>query len=105
MDILQYFIVSFIVVLLAQIIMSVIYKDVEKKDKGFVFVYYKLTYRRRFIRALWTAPLLFLFYFAIYWFGDLSITEFKIIGVILLLLVVLDISYNYKKWKRQEKIW
>lgn len=102
-NILLYFIGPMIVVLIVHPIMSAIYKDVEKKDKGFVLSSYKLTYRRRLIRSLWGIPFIPLLYLAIYWIGDLTSKELKIIGTIFLLLILLDIVYNYIKWKKDEK--
>lgn len=80
--------------------MSVLYKDVEKVDKGFVLNEYKLTYRRRLIRAIWSIPFIFLLYFAIYLLGDLTTSEMEVIGFIFILLALLDIVYNYVKWKK-----
>ncbi len=104
MNILLFFIVSLIVVLIVQLIMSVIYKDVEKKDKGFVFVYHKLTYRRKFIRGLMNIPLSAILYFAIYWFGDVPANELKMVGAMFLFLILLDLGYNYMKWKKSESL-
>ncbi|MEK4628725.1 hypothetical protein MKZ17_11010 [Solibacillus sp. FSL R7-0682] len=83
--------------------MSVIYKNAEKKDKGFVIVYHKLSYRRRFIRTLWLIPFVSLLYLTMYWIGDLTSNENITIGVILLFLLLLDILYNFTKWKNSEK--
>lgn len=102
-DILVYFIGPLIAFLIVNTIMSVMYKDVEKKDKGIVLIYHKLTYRRRLIRALWGALIVILAYLAVYWFGDSTSNEYKIIGSIFLFIVLLDIAYNYQKWKKNEK--
>lgn len=104
MNILLFFIVSLIVVLIVQFIMSVIYKDVEKKDKGFVFAYHKLTYRRKFIRGLWNIPVLSVLFFAIYSFGNVPANELKIIVAMFLILIFLDLGYNYMKWKKSESL-
>ncbi len=103
MNILLYFIGPLITVLIISTISSVIYKDVEKKDKGFVLNFHRLTYRRRLIRGLWEIPLVSLIYLALYWFSDLTSNEYKIIGVIFLFMILLDITYNYVKWKNKEK--
>jgi hypothetical protein len=65
-NILLYFIGPLIAVLIVSTISSVIYKDVEKKDKGFVLNFHRLTYRRRLIRGLWGIPLVSLIYLALY---------------------------------------
>ncbi|ALX49491.1 hypothetical protein AOX59_13485 [Lentibacillus amyloliquefaciens] len=103
MNILLYLIGPLIAVFVVSTVMSVIYKNEEKKDKGFVLNYHKLTYRRRLIRAVWGVPIVSLIYLALYWFSDLTSNEYKIIGIIFLFLVLLDIVHNYEKWKRNEK--
>ncbi|WP_416150045.1 hypothetical protein ACM26V_03330 [Salipaludibacillus sp. HK11] len=103
MNVLLYFIGPLIAVLIVNTIMSVLYKDVEKKDSGFVLNYHKLTYRRRLIRSLWGVPILSLLFLYIYWVGDLTSKEYIIIGIIFFLLILLDIAYDYVKWKKNEK--
>ncbi|MGG0668289.1 hypothetical protein [Sporosarcina koreensis] len=103
MNILPYIIGPVLTVLVVSTVMSILYKDAEKKDKGFVLNYYRLTYRRRLIRAVWGVPIVSLLYLALYWFSDLTSNEYKIIGIIFLSIVLLDISYNYVKWKKNEK--
>ncbi|MDN3429183.1 hypothetical protein [Planococcus notacanthi] len=103
MNILQFFIVPVIVVLIVHVIMSSIYKDAEKKDKGFVFNGYKLSYRRSFFRSIWAIPFILLLYIAIYWFGDLTTNEYIAIGIIFMLLALSDIATSYVKWKKNEK--
>lgn len=103
MNIILIFIVSLIANLIGNTVMSVIYKNAEKKDKGFVIVYHKLSYRRRFIRTLWLIPFVSLLYLTMYWIGDLTSNENITIGVILLFLLLLDILYNFTKWKNSEK--
>jgi len=99
----MYFIGPLIAVLIVSTISSAIYKDVEKKDKGFVLNFHRLTYRRRLIRGLWGIPLVSLIYLALYWFSDLTSNEYKMIGIIFLFMVLLDVAYNYVKWKNNEK--
>ncbi|MFS0688786.1 hypothetical protein AB1K89_06050 [Sporosarcina sp. 179-K 8C2 HS] len=103
MNILPYIIPPMIAVLVVSTIMSIIYKDKEKKDKGFVLNYYRLTYRRRFIRTVWAVPIVSLIYIALYRFSDITSNEYKIIGVFFFSLLLLDIGYNYSKWKKNEK--
>lgn len=103
MDILQFFIGPVIVILIAHVIMSIVYRDVEKKDKGFVFNAYKLSDRRMFIRSIWAVPFILVLYIAIYWYGDLTTNEYIVIGIIFILLALLDIATSYVKWKKNEK--
>ncbi|UFT98416.1 hypothetical protein KO561_14590 [Radiobacillus kanasensis] len=94
------FIAPLIVGLIVHTILSAKYRDVEKVDKGFVLNYHRLTYRRKLIRSLWGIPFVFLIYLAIYWIGYLSSDEYRNIGIIFLLIVVADIAYHYRKWKK-----
>lgn len=103
MDILLAYIVPVIAVLAFSLIMSRIYKDREKKNKGFVLNFYNLTYRRRFIRALWGILLIIFLYIAMYWFSELTSKEYIVIGIIFLILISWDITYNYVKWKKNEE--
>jgi cell division protein FtsW (lipid II flippase) len=84
-------------------IMSRIFRDEEKKDKGFVLFYHKLTYRRRMIRTLWNIPIIFLLFLVINWIGYLNSNEYIAIGIILLLIVLIEFIYNYVKWKKVER--
>lgn len=97
---LLYFIGPIIAVLVVSAIMSSVYKNTEKKNKGFVLNFYRLTYRRRFKRALWGIPLIFPVYLVMYWLSDLTSNEYIIIGIIFLLLISWDVIYNYVKWKK-----
>lgn len=103
MNILQVFIGPVVVIIIVHLIMSVVYKDAEKKDKGFVFNAYKLSYRRKFIRSIWAFPYILLLYIFIYWYGDLTTNEYMVIGFIFILLALLDIATSYMKWKKNEK--
>ncbi|WP_245830933.1 hypothetical protein [Sediminibacillus massiliensis] len=98
-----YLIIPLIVFSIFHPIMSAIYKDVEKQDKGFVLNNYKLTYRRRLIRTLWQVPIIIILYLVIHWIGALGSKELIILGSIFLLIALLDIVYNYIKWKKMEK--
>ncbi|MFD2624651.1 hypothetical protein [Salibacterium salarium] len=55
------------------------------------------------IRGLWGIPYASLLYLVIYWLGDLTLNEYQIIAIIFYSLVLLDIVYNYIKWKKDEK--
>ncbi|WP_407268255.1 hypothetical protein [Radiobacillus sp. PE A8.2] len=101
--ILQYLIVPLIVVLVVYMIMSVKYKDIEKIDKGFILNYHKLSYRRRLIRALWGIPFSLLLYLALFWLADLTTEEYRNLGIVFLFLLLINIAYEYGKWKKHVK--
>lgn len=96
-------IVVTIVSITISFIISRAFKDVEKKDKGFVISYHKLTYRRRMIRTLWGIPFIPLLYIIVYWFLDLTSNELILFGTFIILLFLLQFVYNYIKWKMNEK--
>lgn len=76
-----------------------------KVDKGFEFFYWRLSYRRKFIRTLWLTPIdivLLLLLLLLVWNLDNNIS-FKIIATIILILLTLtQLLYNYIKWKKGE---
>ncbi|KGP74634.1 hypothetical protein N782_00975 [Pontibacillus yanchengensis Y32] len=104
MGILQYFIGPIIVFLIMHPIFSTLYKNVEKKDKGFVLSYYRLTHRGKLIRSLWVMLFLFLIFPLHYWGEDLTRNELPMYATNFLLVFVIDILYNYTKWKKHENI-
>lgn len=105
MNNLQYLIGPLIVVLIFSAIFLSSYKDfdVKKSDKGFVIKYRKLTRRRKFVRSLWSIPILCLYFLYIDWFSYLTSLEYKLIGIVIIVGVSLDIAYNYVKWKKNEQ--
>lgn len=103
MNILPYIIFSASIILIVNTIIWILHKNGEKKDKGFVLIYYKLSYRRRLIRTLWSIPFIIILYLAIYQLDVLTLNEKIAIGVIYLLLAIIDIVYNYIKWKKVER--
>ncbi|MDN5709322.1 MAG: hypothetical protein L0G95_07765 [Planococcus sp. (in: firmicutes)] len=102
-DILGYLIVPLIIVIVVNIVMKFILKDKEKKDKGFVLFYQRLSYRRRFIRALWGIPFMLLMYFFIYQLDVFTEIQLQLIAVVFVLTVLVDAGYNYYRWKKQEQ--
>ncbi|MDE4085939.1 hypothetical protein PO902_12920 [Planococcus maritimus] len=103
MDTLGYFIVPLIAVILVNLVMKYFLKDKKKKDKGFVLFYQRLSYRRRFIRALWGIPFMLLMYFLIYRFGGFTETQLQIVALVFVLMVLFDAGYNYYRWKKEEQ--
>lgn|GEM_PF-415428 len=102
-DILDYLIVPLIIVIVVNIVMKFILKDKEKKDKGFVLFYQRLSYRRRFIRALWGIPFMLLMYVVIYQLEVFSETQRQVVAVVFVLIVLFDAGYNYYRWKKEEQ--
>lgn len=74
----------------------------KKVDKGFQLIYWKLSYRRRFIRTLWIIPI-FIISIGIIVFLDKGIFISKIMPLILIILFTCELIYNYKNWKDDEQ--
>ncbi|MFC6464072.1 hypothetical protein ACFP65_03510 [Marinilactibacillus sp. GCM10026970] len=91
-----------IVGVILAIVLPIIYRNHKKTDKGFQFVYYGLSYRRKFIRTLWIAPLIVLSIWIILysdvWSQSVSIALVTI-GVI---GYFAQLGYNYYKMKQAE---
>ena len=92
-----------LIVLILSSILSIVFKNKEKKDKGAVFFYYKLSYRRKFIRTLWTFPVVVISLVVIYIFAGLKSNENLIISISFLIIFLIQLFYNYLKWKKYEK--
>lgn len=73
-----------------------------KVDKGVKLNYWNLSYRRKFIRTLWQIPLVLL---AI----GLSILAVdniffnRIVPILLVIILIWQLIYNYTKWKNDEQ--
>ena len=72
----------------------------EKVDKVIELNYYHLSYRRRLIRTLIATPILALIYLGVCMSGELSNNGNVVLGVILGLFILIQIIYNFYKWKR-----
>lgn len=70
-------------------------------DQGPEFAYWKLSYRRKFLRTLWVTPIIFL---------PFVLPEGYVAGVprdaflwIFLALFLVQAAYTYKKWKEEDR--
>lgn len=79
-------------------------KNKSKTDKGFQFVYYKLSYRRRMRRDLILAPLAlliaFLNLYKLYPEHPITLIAF---AVFFAALYGIFFAYNWMMWKKHEK--
>lgn len=89
--------------LIATLILALLYKNKEKKDKGLVFSYYKLSYRRKMIRTLWSIPILVILIISISYLAELNLTQIIILAVFFLVLEGIQFLYNYWKWTKLEQ--
>ena len=65
-------------------------------DEGFCFLYFRLSYRRKFIRTLWVLPIAPVILFlplpkASWWFAAVLVTG------------LLQAGYNFIKWQAEVK--
>jgi len=72
-----------------------------KVDKGFEVFYWKLSYRRKFIRTLWMIPFLVAIIIILFVLQT-NITYAVAVSIILLIIFFVQLIYNYKKWKHEE---
>ena len=74
------------------------YQNVQRIDRGFELVYWKLSYRRKFLRTLWMSPFILLAVISTYiaWHSNaISIS----VAFVLTVVEIVQAVYNYKKWK------
>lgn len=72
----------------------------EKVDKGIEICYWKLSYRRKFIRTLCFIPVSVIIIIEFYKeFQSYMFTG--IIGVVFFISIFIQVFYNYKRWKNE----
>ena len=72
----------------------------EKVDKGIEICYWKLSYRRKFIRTLCFIPVSVIIIIEFYKeFQSYMFTG--IIGVVFFISIFIQAFYNYKRWKNE----
>ena len=71
-------------------------------DQGFELVYWKLSYRRKFIRTLWVSPLIL---FPFFLPADNSFIGVPREGFFWIFIVILlaQAWYTYGKWKKEQR--
>ncbi len=84
------------------IFFSLRYKGKKKKDEGFAYNYFKLSYRRKFIRTLNTSWMSILAIILIFTISPYSMVVNVLVAVGIILLSVGQALYNYYMWKKHE---
>ena len=75
----------------------------EKVDKGIEICYWKLSYRRKFIRTLCFIPVSVIIIIEFYQeFQSYMFTG--IIGVVFFISIFIQAFYNYKRWKNEIEV-
>ncbi len=98
-----YIIISSVFGLAIAFLLSLLYKNKEKRDNGFVFAYYRLSYRRRMIRTIWSFPAVLLFLIVFSVFMEMESSGKVLVWIFLLTLFGAQVFYNYYKWKKEEQ--
>ena len=75
----------------------------KKVDKGFEFMYKKLSYRRRFIRTLWMIPLAIILVLCFLYRTEVSIYVLIPTTILFFVFFFLQAYNNYKLWKKNGK--
>ena len=70
-------------------------------DKGFELSYFNLSYRRKIIRTLWVLPFLLLL-ICLIWFNGDNIIHNIVITIFIIVMVLIQLIYNYLKYKKME---
>lgn len=83
------------------LLLSLYYRKKPKVDKGFKFAYYGLSYRRKFLRTIYSLPLCIFPLAIIYYFEGFS-ANFIFVTLLLMIVFVVQISYNYIMWKKEK---
>ncbi len=84
-------------VIIIHLIFKNTFNDGEKIDKGIVLCYWKLSYRRKFIRTLWLFPISIII-MVLFHLTFQSCFYTCIIGAIVFISFLAQAIYNYKKW-------
>lgn len=72
----------------------------EKVDKGIELCYWKLSYRRKFVRTLWLLPVFTIVMIRAYQTLQSCMLTW-IIGIMLFGSILIQAIYNYRKWKNE----
>jgi len=76
--------------------------DNNKVDKGFQPIYWKLSYRRKFIRTLWMTPFAIIA-IALMFLADRSILINTALSLLIAVMYFIQLIYTYVKWKKGEQ--
>ena len=90
------------VIEIAELIFDKKYEMSEKVDRGIEICYWKLSYRRRFIRTLLLIPVCAIVIAGVYLENGMNFIT-GIIGTVLFCGIIIQALYNYIKWKQEMK--
>lgn len=90
-----------ILVLITTLVLFMYYRKKPKVDKGFKFAYHGLSYRRKFLRDLYSIPICIIALAIIYWVEGFT-NLFIFFTLFFIILSGIQTSYNYIKWKKED---
>jgi len=73
-----------------------------KVDKGFQLVYWKLSYRRKFIRTLWMTPFAIISIALMFLAGG-NILINTVLSLLIVVMYFTQLIYTYTKWKKDKQ--
>ncbi|MGM9950892.1 MAG: hypothetical protein ACI33P_12240 [Lysinibacillus sp.] len=103
MGLVAYIVICSVIGLAIAGLFSLLYKSKEKKDEGFAFAYYELSYRRKMIRTMWMLPVVLIFLVVFSAAIEMNIIGKVFVWIFLLALFIAQLFYNYYKWKQEEQ--
>ncbi|SHI18746.1 hypothetical protein [Clostridium intestinale] len=71
-----------------------------KVDKGFEIIYWKLSYRRKFIRTLWMTAICVVLMIFVWVTGERIIIN-RVMPIASIILCFIQLLYTYLKWKEE----
>ncbi|WP_246943595.1 ATPase [Bacillus pinisoli] len=95
--------IPILVCVILHLFLSKRYKDVDKVDKGFVFNYHRLSYRRKFLRTLTISPVSIIALVIIYLYSGWNLLVYVTFLALTLIVMCMQLLYNYRKWKNKEE--
>ncbi|MER2048984.1 ATPase [Solibacillus sp. FSL K6-1781] len=90
-----------LVISITTFVLSMYFRKKPKVDKGFKFAYHGLSYRRKFLRTIYSIPFCIFPLAIIYYFERFS-ANFIFVTLLLVIVFVFQMSYNYIKWKKED---
>ncbi|MFC0523746.1 ATPase [Pontibacillus salicampi] len=96
------FIVPGVISAIVIVVLSSRYKNKDKKDKGFKLNYFALSYRRKLIRTVISAPVVISSAFFLFYSPEFTTMAKMLFIPILLIVFVLQLIYNFYMWKKKE---
>ena len=88
-------IVIALICLCISFILSKVNNNKEKIDKGLVFAYHKLTYRRKWIRTLWSIPFLVICLLVIYKYSEWTTKVFMLFTSFCIVMIIIEFFYGF----------